>query len=469
MAIGSIDENFDRSTFSNTGENLDFMAPGGKIFSTIPNNWYGVMSGTCLAEGSYVYTPLGPVKIEEIKIDDIVYAYKDGGIVKRKVLLNVYRGKNTVHRIIAGGRDVYATETHKLLSVNIKTKKIEWTQIKDLTKNHKLLLPKKFDRDKNEYLNRLLTDDFCWLLGFFMGDGWISDTKRGKRVNFATGEYPEIDEKVKNIYFNNTGKKIRESFNGWNYNDSTKTAMIIECLGMNHYCNSKTIPAWLWNLEDQKINQFFNGYYSSDGWKIVSDHEKFGFKCSSKDLIRKLAILAEYMGWQHSAIQERYRVNNAPNATNKDLKYSSSLTITQKDINGWGFLKMFDISGKQVAKKMGIDSENMFLASWYKKESIENQNVYDLTIPDADCFVTNGIITHNSMACPFAAGVAALVLSYARSNKLTIPLKTVDDYIKIFKEYTTPVTNKNYAGKKFFEGFGIIDPRKFMQWLDKNS
>ena len=49
IAIGSIDENFHRSSFSNTGDNLDFMAPGNKIFSTIPDNWYAVLSGTSMA------------------------------------------------------------------------------------------------------------------------------------------------------------------------------------------------------------------------------------------------------------------------------------------------------------------------------------------------------------------------------------------------------------------------------------
>lgn len=49
IAVGSIDSTLMRSSFSNTGENLDFMAPGGKIFSTIPDNWYGYMSGTSMA------------------------------------------------------------------------------------------------------------------------------------------------------------------------------------------------------------------------------------------------------------------------------------------------------------------------------------------------------------------------------------------------------------------------------------
>ena len=49
IAIGSIDENLNRSSFSNTGDNLDFMCPGGKIFSTVPDNWYAVLSGTSMA------------------------------------------------------------------------------------------------------------------------------------------------------------------------------------------------------------------------------------------------------------------------------------------------------------------------------------------------------------------------------------------------------------------------------------
>ena len=49
IAVGSIDENFDRSNFSNTGDRLDFMAPGGKIFSTVPDNWYAYFSGTSMA------------------------------------------------------------------------------------------------------------------------------------------------------------------------------------------------------------------------------------------------------------------------------------------------------------------------------------------------------------------------------------------------------------------------------------
>ena len=49
IAIGSIDKSFNRSKFSNTGENLDFMAPGSQILSTVPDNWYAILDGTSMA------------------------------------------------------------------------------------------------------------------------------------------------------------------------------------------------------------------------------------------------------------------------------------------------------------------------------------------------------------------------------------------------------------------------------------
>lgn len=49
IGIGAIDENFERASFSSTGNDLDFLAPGVKIFSTVPNNWYAYMSGTSMS------------------------------------------------------------------------------------------------------------------------------------------------------------------------------------------------------------------------------------------------------------------------------------------------------------------------------------------------------------------------------------------------------------------------------------
>lgn len=49
ISIGSCGETYKRSSFSCTGEGLDFLCPGDKILSTVPHNWYAILSGTSMA------------------------------------------------------------------------------------------------------------------------------------------------------------------------------------------------------------------------------------------------------------------------------------------------------------------------------------------------------------------------------------------------------------------------------------
>ena len=67
------------------------------------------------------------------------------------------------------------------------------------------------------------------------------------------------------------------------------------------------------------------------------------------------------------------------------------------------------------------------------------------------------------MANPFAVGIGCLLLSYKRKNNLTLALSSSKDYIDFLKNHTIPTSS--FANKSFFEGFGIIDPRKMQEWL----
>lgn len=49
ISIGSINENLQRSSFSCSGYELDFLCPGQNIFSCVPDNSYAIMSGTSMS------------------------------------------------------------------------------------------------------------------------------------------------------------------------------------------------------------------------------------------------------------------------------------------------------------------------------------------------------------------------------------------------------------------------------------
>lgn len=49
ISVGAIDESFNRTSFTCSGESLDFLAPGHNIMSILPSNRYGLMSGTSMS------------------------------------------------------------------------------------------------------------------------------------------------------------------------------------------------------------------------------------------------------------------------------------------------------------------------------------------------------------------------------------------------------------------------------------
>lgn len=54
IGIGAIDSNLARAKFSCTGSDLDFLTPGDNILSTVPDNWYAVISGTSMSNPYFV-------------------------------------------------------------------------------------------------------------------------------------------------------------------------------------------------------------------------------------------------------------------------------------------------------------------------------------------------------------------------------------------------------------------------------
>jgi subtilisin family serine protease len=49
ISIGAIDSNLNRTSFTCSGETLDFLAPGHNILSCVPGNGYAMMSGTSMS------------------------------------------------------------------------------------------------------------------------------------------------------------------------------------------------------------------------------------------------------------------------------------------------------------------------------------------------------------------------------------------------------------------------------------
>jgi hypothetical protein len=460
-AVGAIDQTKRIANFSSRGVTVDIAAPGVDITSTYPPNNYARLSGTCLAKGSWVYGPAGPKLIEEVGAGDIVFAFKDGRLVERVVSACHYRGRATTQRLLSRGRDVRATASHEMLVLDLKARDLDWVRFGALREHHRLVLPRELRTQVNPYLDATLPEEFCWLLGFFAGDGWLCDLKRGRRVQLATGDEPEVIQKARNAYFAQFGKQFKQSKCGrWEYDDSTKAAMIVEALGLNAPAKDKTLPLWVWSLSRPKQMAFYRGCLAADGSDPLNKNcktRKHIFECDSSSLIRRLAIFADYQGWAHGAVRSRTRVLQAPGSKAPRETTSHILNVNpERELEGWGCLrpKFVRTPGREFARQMGVDVDNFSTGSWQvAEEESRTESVYDLTVPDADCFVTQGLVTHNSMAAPFVSGVAALLVSLrkkAGSHRLTMA--------EFLKKLQQTATDLGAPGHDTAYGYGLINP-----------
>ena len=68
------------------------------------------------------------------------------------------------------------------------------------------------------------------------------------------------------------------------------------------------------------------------------------------------------------------------------------------------------------------------------------------------------LMTGTSMSNPFATGCGVLLKSYYKQSGQLNKLKSIDDYISIFKQSAIPLRDSRYHSVKKYEGYGIINP-----------
>lgn len=180
---------------------------------------------------------------------------------------------------------------------------------------------------KNSYKNilkRMKTADFLYLMGIYIGDGYVTSKAKNKIVN----KYNKVerDKKGKFTYFKNQEKILK------NY-ESVHIALaipekdkarkkVIEVLERNHIeyhlypiiitfssydlakmfklCGEnvykKHIPEWVFQYDPKLLKNLFEGLIDSDGTRRIIERERYSYTTVSKQLKDNFVLLCLKLG-----------------------------------------------------------------------------------------------------------------------------------------------------------------------------
>lgn len=266
--------------------------------NSLPEADLWTFGSPCFAKGTLIQTNDGLIPIEKIKPDQQVVTI-DGSL--QKVTQTMVHNAEQIYQLkVEGNLLIQVTGNHPVFARKRRERHIghtfdepEWIKVKDLKKGD--LIQQYNPKIK---MTRRLTDEQAWLLGRYVADGYIVNTKRRHRQN---------------SYFHRVvfciGKKKVDSFKAHvsNYHLSSSVSNKNEsCIKFSIYneelmdlasefgrgAANKEIPLWVFGLSLNQRKLFIDGYTSGDG-SLVANKTMQSVTTISKKLALSFSKLVE--------------------------------------------------------------------------------------------------------------------------------------------------------------------------------
>lgn len=353
-----------------------------------------------------VLTNNGFKKIKDIKENDYVLTHTNS---YKKVLGSKKTGTKPTFKINAMTFDeIRCTENHKFYARKmvkhyptfkdgkrgcVRTfNKPEWVECKDLTKGHylgmainqKSLIPKwdgiTFDwndgrkpRHKNELRHLMTNNDFWWIIGRYIGDGWIR-SQGGIIICCGKHENNEIQPHLDRCNINYSVVEERTAYKI--HIPLKEIELFVEPFGKG--AENKHIPGFVFDLPTDLLKSFLDGYMSADG---CYTQKVYSASSVSRELIYGLAQIVAKV---YKTPCRVYHLKKKPKCIIENR------TCNQKD--QWQLKYKTD-----VRKQDKAFYEDGYI--WFPIKSIEptgeSEDVYDIEVENDHSFTANGCIVHN--------------------------------------------------------------------------
>lgn len=275
----------------------------------------------CLPAGELVLTTKGPKQIQLVDGKDTLIDHN--GLPTRIVNKQIYtNAKEKLYKLKIGNttQTVTFTGEHPIWSSRKRDGQYSFVPASQIKVNDWLEMPNVYSEvkpmpDLSEYdfdywtnsnrtirMNDIVQErDFWWLVGYWLGDGWIQTQNRPDRprnsreVHFCfSPEQRYYLEKIQNISQNLLSRKATE------YKKPRVDNVVIRCRGLTDFledtfgqkAGGKNIADWVKYIPHSLKRELIAGYIESDGTMIRAEEKRSSntvyYKMSMRSISKKL-------------------------------------------------------------------------------------------------------------------------------------------------------------------------------------
>ena len=382
-------------------------------FEEYRNNVDLVFAGfPCFIKGTPVLTKNGYKSIEEVTLEDELITHT--GKIQKIVNLQKKNFSGKLYNISVKyhPEDIICTNEHPFY---VRTKKRIWNNQERryetffekpiwknaedlnsndyvgmvLNKNHiipQFSFERKVNQSKKSIERVTLDNENMWFtLGYFLGDGWIEDTKKkdGRDTNKIRFAINNIDQemvvsKISKILpitdkkCDTPGGKCKK-FGCADF----KWFRIFQQFGK--YAHGKKIPEWVQDAPEEFIQEFLHGYFIADGCKDVK-RDSVSYTTVSKDIAYGIQRLYLKLGLVFSITK----------TIRPETCVIQGRTVNQRDtylIRGWNKLKRKSLSY--------IDDSHAWFSIKSSFEMVSNKPVFNFEVNEDNTYIVSNTIVHN--------------------------------------------------------------------------
>lgn len=290
-------------------------------------------------------------------------------------------------RLFSGHKRIYAWRTRGALPIKVYNSLTNPPPVEHL----------RVEGSKSSIVRFVNLQNWAYVLGFYLGDGWVCSDKRSQSIGFAVGssQVDDLSERLKSLVGLPLGIRVRK-MPGKSSEIKTNNiflSTILKSIFGDIRCYDKFIPGdWTCSWSYQSRLQLLAGMIDSDGCVCAGKQNRLRhvFTTTSSKLAKGICSLLRSLGlW--GSIHQR--------------KYVGGGVISGRSINGSRLAYSVYWSDKKTSSSGHNGKRCRFFGSFQSfteapvrsvKPSETPKWVYDLEMEGHPSFVADGILVHNT-------------------------------------------------------------------------